>query len=203
MAEGGGKGALISAKIDMNSLVAGIRVVLCTIILCAGGYSAVIYAFAQIVTPATANGSLVVDPHGRVMGSHLIAQGFTNAAHLWPRPSAVDFNAAAAGGSNKSPTSGDLTDRARKTVAAYGASPDRPLPADLAAASGSGLDPHITEGSAIYQAPRIAKARGWPSARVEAMIRKHAFAPGGALTSGRIVNVLELNLALDGMESEP
>jgi len=79
----------------------------------------------------------------------------------------------------------------------YGATPDNPLPADLAAASGAGLDPHISEAGARYQVTRIAEARGLEPARVEALIRGAAIAPGGLLTRDRIVNVLELNLALD------
>jgi K+-transporting ATPase ATPase C chain len=71
------------------------------------------------------------------------------------------------------------------------------LPADLAAASGGGLDPHITERAALYQAERVAKARQLPLSRVEAFITQAAFAPGGAFTPNRLVNVLELNLALD------
>jgi K+-transporting ATPase ATPase C chain len=71
------------------------------------------------------------------------------------------------------------------------------LPPELAAASGGGLDPHISDRAALYQAERVAKARGLPQARVEELIQQHGFAPGGFLTPTRIVNVLELNLALD------
>jgi K+-transporting ATPase ATPase C chain len=73
----------------------------------------------------------------------------------------------------------------------------RPLPAELATASGGGLDPHITEHAALWQAGRVAAARGMPLAAVEQLIRQHAVAPGGLLTPDRLVNVLELNLALD------
>ncbi len=87
--------------------------------------------------------------------------------------------------------------RAQDLVKAYGATAGRPLPAELAAASGGGLDPHITEAGALYQAARVAGARGLPQTEVEDLIRQHAFAPGGILTPERLVNVLELNLALD------
>jgi K+-transporting ATPase ATPase C chain len=109
----------------------------------------------------------------------------------------VDYNAAAAGGSNKSPTSPDLTKRAEEIIPNYGATPENPLPAELAAASGAGLDPHISEHAALYQAKRVAEARGLPLSQVEAMIKDHAFSPGAFMTPDRLVNVLELNLALD------
>jgi K+-transporting ATPase ATPase C chain len=170
----------------MQSILTSLRLCAITLLVCCCGYPALILAFAQVTTPHTADGSLVAGPDGRVVGSSLIAQAFTGPRWFWPRPSAAGYNAAGAGGSNKSPTSSDLTERARQTVAAHGATAGRPLPADLAAASGGGLDPHITEAAALYQV-----------ARVEALVRQQAFAPGGFLTRDRIVNVLALNLALE------
>lgn len=181
----------------MKSLIASIRLVIVTLLICVAGYTALILGFAQIVTPHTAEGSLIKDKNGKIIGSHLIAQSFTNASYFWPRPSAVNHNAAGAGGSNKSPTSTNLTDRAQQLIEQYGASVAKQLPAELAAASGGGLDPHITEHAALYQVERVAKARGLPPAQVEALIKRQAFAPGGALTPDRLVNVLELNLSLD------
>lgn len=181
----------------MKSLIASIRLVIVTLLICVAGYTALILGLAQIVTPHTAEGSLIKDQAGKIIGSRLIAQSFTNASYFWPRPSAVNYNAAGAGGSNKSPTSTNLTDRAQQLIEQYGASVAKPLPANLAAASGGGLDPHITEHAALYQVERVAKARGLPPAQVEALIKNQAFAPGGALTPDRLVNVLELNLSLD------
>ena len=159
-----------------------------------------IWGIGRAVTPYTAQGSLVTAPDGTVVGSRLIAQNFTQPGYFWPRPSAVDYNGAGAGGSNKSPTSEDAHRAgASKSLARYGATPENPLPAELAAASGGGLDPHISERAALYQAPRVAEARGLPLPEVEALIREHRFAPGGFLTPDRLVNVLELNLALDQM----
>jgi K+-transporting ATPase ATPase C chain len=181
----------------MESLLASIRVVVTTMLICVAGYAAAIWAVGAAVTPLTAEGSLITTPDGKVIGSRLIAQKFTQPKYFWPRPSAVDYNAAGAGGSNKSPTSPDLTARATEIVAQYGASPEKPLPAELAAASGGGLDPHISEHAALYQAQRVAEARGLPQEQVDGLIRDHVFAPGGVLTPDRLVNVLELNLALD------
>jgi K+-transporting ATPase ATPase C chain len=179
------------------TLVTSLRLWAITLLVCCVGYPALILGFAQLFTPHTANGSLIQRADGTVVGSRLLAQAFTEPRWFWPRPSAVGYNAAGAGGSNKSPTSPDLTARAQQTVAAFGATPERPLPADLAAASGGGLDPHVTEDAALYQVARVAAARNLEPSRVEALVRRHAFAPGGFLTRERIVNVLELNLALE------
>jgi K+-transporting ATPase ATPase C chain len=181
----------------MEPWFASIRLVVATMLICVAGYAAVIWGIGQILTPYTAEGSLVTAADGTVIGSRLIAQKFTEARFFWPRPSAVDYNASAAGGSNKSPTSPDLTKRAEEIIPQYGATADNPLPPELAAASGAGLDPHISEHAALYQAKRVAEARGLPLSQVETIIREQAFAPGGFITPDRLVNVLELNLALD------
>ncbi len=181
----------------MQSLKASLRVTVATMLICVVGYAAVILGVAQVLRPETANGSLIRRPDGTIVGSRLIAQKFEQPGYFWPRPSAPDYNASGAGGSNKSPTSPDLTTRAAALVDLYGATPARPLPADLAAASGGGLDPHITAHAARYQAERVAGSRGLPLEKIEAMISQHAFSPGGPFTPDRLVNVLELNLALD------
>lgn len=183
----------------MQSIIAGLRIVAGTIVICVVGYVNVVLGIAQLVTPDTANGSLVTSADGAVIGSRLIAQNFTDPAYLWPRPSAAAYNGAGAGGSHKSPTSTDLTARAEELIARYDATPERPLPPELAAASGAGLDPHISDRAARYQAARVANARGVTHTRVESIIAERAFSPGGMLTSDRIVNVLELNLALDSL----
>jgi K+-transporting ATPase ATPase C chain len=186
----------------MQSFITSLRIAIVFMLVCVVLYAALILGIAQLFTPHTANGSLITLPgaDGSVLGSELIAQKFERPEYFWPRPSAVDYNGAGAGGSNKSPTSPDLTKRAEEIIAKYSATtaPGNPLPPELAAASGGGLDPHITERAAMYQAPRIAAARGLTQSQIEAIISEHAFAPGGFLTPDRIVNVLELNLALDG-----
>lgn len=183
----------------MQSLLASLRLTVATMAVCVVGYSAAVWAFAQGITPETANGSLITNAEGTVIGSSQVAQAFTQPGYFWPRPSAVDYNAAGAAGSNKSPTSEDVKTRGAEIVAAYGATVDNPLPADLAAMSGAGLDPHISEAGALYQVPRVAEARGLEVSAVEALVRQHTEAPGGFLMSGKIVNVLELNLALDAL----
>jgi K+-transporting ATPase ATPase C chain len=181
----------------MQSLIASLRVAAATIAVCVIGYTSLILGVARLFTPETADGSLLARADGSLLGSRLIAQKFTQPGYFWPRPSAVDYNGAGAGGSNKSPTSPELTARAEGLIAQHGATPERPLPPELAAASGGGLDPHLSEHAARYQAARVAAARGLPPERIEALIAEQAFAPGGPLTPDRLVNVLELNLALD------
>jgi K+-transporting ATPase ATPase C chain len=181
----------------MNAFVASLRLAAATLLVCVGAYTSLVLGFARLAAPDTATGSLLTRADGSVIGSRLIAQAFTEPRWFWPRPSAVAYAADAAGGSNKSPTSPELTERARRTVAAFGATAANPLPADLAAASGSGIDPHVTEAAALFQVPRVAAARGLPVAAVEALVRAHARPVGWFPGAERSVDVLELNLALD------
>lgn len=181
----------------MPLFIASLRIATATLLVCVAGYAFAIFAIARNVTPDAASGSLVAGPNGKLVGSRLIAQKFEQPRYFWPRPSAPDYNASAAAGSNKSPTSSDLTDRAKRIVEQYGATRVNPLPTELAAASGSGLDPHITEHAALYQAHRVSKARGVSRAVIEALVREHGSSPGGPLTADRLINVLELNLELD------
>lgn len=181
----------------LANLFASLRVTLGTLLVGSVGYPLLVLGVALVGNPEGAAGSLLARPDGTVLGSRLIAQGFTQPRYFWPRPSAVGYNAAGAGGSNKSPANPELTGRARDIAAAFGASAASPLPADLAAASGGGLDPHITEVAALYQVERVAAARGLAPATVREHVERSAFAPGGFLAPARIVNVLELNLALD------
>lgn len=181
----------------MQAILASLRIAIATMLVCVAGYSLVIWGAGRLLTPASADGSLLKGPDGKLVGSRLLAQKFEQPGYFWPRPSAVDYNGAGAGGSNKSPTSPELSERAAVIVSAYGASAERPLPAELAAASGGGLDPHISARAAFYQAQRVADARGLPVVEVEELITRHSFSPGGPFAPDRLVNVLELNLALD------
>ncbi|MCJ8140360.1 potassium-transporting ATPase subunit C [Falsirhodobacter halotolerans] len=181
------------------NLLSSLRIATLTLAICAGGYTTLVWAFAQGARPFTANGSILRDAAGAAVGSRQIAQGFTQAGYFWPRPSAADYDGMAAAGSNLSPAGADVRARAEETVARYGATSQAPLPADLATASGGGLDPHISEAAALYQVPRVAGARGRDAAAVQALVRSLAQAPGGPLTAGRIVNVLDLNRAIDNM----
>ncbi len=186
----------------MGSLISSIRLVVATMLICVVGYAAVIWGVGQVFTPDTAQGSIITGSDGKIVGSRLIAQNFTQPKYFWPRPSAAGkdgYDATSAAGSNKSPTSEDVKKRAEEMVARYGATEANPLPPELAADSGSGLDPNISAHAALYQAPRVAKARGMPEVKVASLIESYAFSPGGFLTPDRLVKVLELNMALDAL----
>jgi potassium-transporting ATPase KdpC subunit len=133
-----------------------------------------------------------------VIGSDLVAQPFASAGYFHPRPSAVDYKADAAGGSNLGPKNPDLRRVFAARAAALGATPERPAPVDLVTASGSGLDPHISPEAARYQLARVAAARHLPPDRVGALIDAHTERSRMFLFGApRRVNVLLLNLALD------
>jgi K+-transporting ATPase ATPase C chain len=172
-----------------------VRTAAVTLLVCSGLYALLILGVGQALAPESANGHLV-ERDGTVVGSRQVAQKFEAPHYLWPRPSAADFNGAAASGSNKSTTNPELTERAKGEIGRHGATAANPLPAELATASGAGLDPHISLAAALYQAPRVAEARGVAVADVERVItRQTTMLP---LASGtRLVNVLETNLALD------
>lgn len=182
----------------MTYFLPSLRLWAITLIVCVLGYSALVLGFAQMAAPFQANGSIIVQ-NGKPVGSRLIAQNFTQDRYFWPRPSAADYNGMGAMGSNLSPTSEKLVKRAAETVSRYAAAQDNPIPADLVAASGGGLDPHISLAGARYQANRVARARDLPVRDVEAVIDRLAFSPGGPLAPEPIVNVLDLNLALDSL----
>lgn len=174
-----------------------LRIFLATLLLCCIAYPGVILLAAWTLTPSSASASLLTDAQGQVIGSELIAQSFSRPEYFWSRPSAVDFNAAGAGGSNLSPAGPKLRARVEASLGALGGSEREPVPADLVTASGSGLDPDISLRAAEYQAARVARARGLSIESVNELIQAHARRPGGPVTPERIVNVLRLNIALD------
>jgi K+-transporting ATPase ATPase C chain len=191
----------------MKTLIAEFRVsILLTLllaVLCCGIYPVVVWAVAQGVFPHKANGSLV-EANGKVVGSSLLAQGFSSPAHFHPRPSAAGqgYDAADSGGSNLGPTSKKLIDgvrqRAAEFRAANGLRPEALLPVDAVTASASGLDPHISVDNARLQAGRVAKARGLPREEILRRIDVHTEPRSLMILGEPGVNVLMLNLDLDG-----
>ncbi|HWQ25665.1 MAG TPA: potassium-transporting ATPase subunit C [Chlorobaculum sp.] len=181
-------------------LATSLRIALVTLLLCSGIYPLIIFGFARVVVPDSASGSLIRDQGGKVVGSRLISQAFSKPGYFWPRPSAVKYDASAAGGSNLSPAGPEVRQRALQTVKDFGADSRRPLPADLASTSGSGLDPFITQRAALFQAPRVAGARGLALPDVETAIRRHAAGQQTFLSDEGLVNVLALNMELDSMQ---
>ena len=169
-------------------------------------YPAVVTAAAQVVFPSQANGSMIV-VDGKTVGSSLIGQFFDDPKYFWGRPSAAvssanpsGYDASNSAGSNLGPTSRQLIDEIQARVdAERAANGNGPVPVDLVTSSASGLDPNISPADAAYQVPRVAKARGMSEAAVQALVQKHTSGPVLWFLGEPTVNVLELNLDLDGL----
>ncbi len=191
----------------MKNLVAELRASIAATLLlaalCGGIYPVAVWAVGQVLFSGKANGSLVkVD--GKVAGSSLLAQGFTAPKYFHPRPSAAGqgYDAVHSGGTNLGPTSKKLIEDVKQRVAGYraenGLSSGTPVPADAATSSASGLDPHISVRNASLQAARVAKARGIGEKEVLAKVEAHTEGRSLGLLGEPRVNVLTLNLSLDG-----
>lgn len=173
------------------------------VLLC-GAYPLAIWAGAQALFPAKANGSLIVDRDGTVRGSALLAQNFSSDRYFQPRPSAAGtgYDATSSGGTNLGPTSQKLSDSIKAAVAAYrtanGLAADADVPADAVTSSASGLDPHISVANAFIQVARVAKARGLPADQVRALVAANTDGRDLGVLGEPGVNVLRLNVALDG-----
>lgn len=163
-------------------------------------YPLAMTGIGQALFPFQANGSLVRDGSGRVIGSAVVGQAFTSDRYFQTRPSAAGqgYDGLASSGSNLGPAAQALTDRVKPDVAKRQAEGvTGPLPADLVTASGSGLDPDLSPEAALAQAPRIAAVRGLPVERVRALVSERT--EGGAVLGAPHVNVLAMNRALDAL----
>jgi K+-transporting ATPase ATPase C chain len=166
------------------------------------GYPLVITGLAKIAFPRQAEGSLIYRD-GKLIGSTLIGQSFSDPKYFWGRPSATTpqpYNGLASSGSNLGPVNPALLDQVKANAKAlHDVDPDnrRLVPVDLVTASASGLDPDISPAAARYQAARVARARNLPLAQVEALIESHQRGRLLGFIGERRINVLELNLALD------
>jgi K+-transporting ATPase ATPase C chain len=163
-------------------------------------YHAFMWGVGQAAFRSQAEGSLVRRADGTIVGSRLIAQKFTRPEYFQPRPSAVDYNAAATGGSNYGPSNPDHLKAVRERLDAVtkqeGATPER-VPSEMVTASGGGMDPDIPPAAAALQSNRVARARGVPLERVRELVAAHTEGPTFGFLGRARVNVLELNLALD------
>jgi len=171
-------------------------------VLCGLVYPLVVTAIAHVAFPEQAAGSLVV-VDGKPVGSRLIGQSFTDPKHFWGRPSAtapMPYNGGGSGGSNQGPLNPALVAAVGARIAALRAADPgnaAPVPVDLVTASASGLDPHLSVAAAVYQAARVARARGLAEPKVRELIERHTERRWLGLLGEPRVNVLELNLELD------
>jgi K+-transporting ATPase ATPase C chain len=206
----------------MKHLRPALLLTLFFVVVAGFAFPAVVWAVGQGLFPNQARGSFVVDADGKVVGSALLGQAFTKPEYFHPRPSAAGagYDAANSGGTNLGPTSDKLVngidddpttkdvdetylgmkDLARAYREENGLPAGAILPADAATRSASGLDPDISPANARLQAPRVAKARGLSPARVRALVDEHTTARALGFLGEARVNVLALNLALDGLK---
>jgi K+-transporting ATPase ATPase C chain len=168
-------------------------------------YPLVVTGLAQLVFPRQANGSLIVQ-NGQAVGSTLIGQPFDDPKYFWGRLSATSpypYNAAASSGSNLGPSNPALLDEVKVRIAALKAADPantQPIPVDLVTSSGSGLDPNISVAAALYQLPRLARLRGLSESTLRRLVDQYTQGRTLGFLGEPRVNVLELNLALDGIK---
>jgi potassium-transporting ATPase KdpC subunit len=188
-----------------NNLKIAVLFTVVTTVVLGLGYPLLVTGLGQLLFPKQANGSLI-ERDGQVVGSRLIAQGFSGDKYFHPRPSAAGngYDPTASGGSNLGPTNQALVTRVQQDVAKWQQeNPGAAVPADLVTTSGSGLDPDISPANAEFQAPRVAKARRMNVEDVRRIVAKHTQARQWGIFGEPRVNVLELNLELDRGGARP
>jgi K+-transporting ATPase ATPase C chain len=185
-------------NITRNLLIAVLMTIVTTVLL-GVVYPLVVTGVAQVLFPAQANGQLI-QRDGKVVGSRIIGQAFSSPGYFRSRPSAAGtgYDAANSAGTNLGPTNKKLVDAVKAAVdAAKRENPVAPVPIDLVTSSASGLDPHISPAAAEFQVPRVARERGIPEDEVRRLVSVHAAGRQFGILGEPVVNVLELNLALD------
>ena len=193
----------------MKTFNIALRATIVTLVLTGLIYPFVMTGLAQVLFPWRANGSLVTDEKGQVVGSELIAQGFANPAYFQPRPSAAGekgYDATSSSGSNLGPTSKKLQDRIKDEIERLREeNPDAvgAIPAELVTTSASGLDPHLSPEAMLWQLPRVAKARGVAPDRVKAIVDSYVQGRTLGILGEPRVNVLMVNLALNRQFGRP
>ncbi|HEY0761414.1 MAG TPA: potassium-transporting ATPase subunit KdpC [Pyrinomonadaceae bacterium] len=185
----------------MKNLITAVLMTLVTTILLGLAYPLVVTGLAQVIFPDKANGQLIKNPDGVVIGSRLIGQPFSSPGYFRSRPSAAGANgydASASSGSNLGPTNQKLLDRVKADVEKLQAeNPGKPVPIDLVTTSGSGLDPHISPAAAEFQVPRVARERSMSEDELRQIVTAHTEGRQFGFLGEPRVNVLELNIDLD------
>jgi K+-transporting ATPase ATPase C chain len=187
----------------MKTIIVALRATVVTLVLTGLLYPFVMTGLAQVLYPWRANGSLMTDEKGQIVGSELIGQGFASPAYFQPRPSAAGekgYDATSSSGSNLGPTSKKLQDRINddlKRLKEQNPDAAAPVPAELVTASASGLDPHLSADAMLWQLPRVAKARGVAAERVKAVVDSNVEGRTFGILGEPRVNLLIVNLALD------
>jgi potassium-transporting ATPase KdpC subunit len=184
-------------------LITSVLMTIATTILLGLIYPLVVWGLAQVLFHDKANGQ-IISRDGEAIGSRLIAQPFTSAKYFHPRPSAAGsgmfYDAANSGGTNYGSTNQKLIDRVKADAATlHTENPQQPIPVDLITTSASGLDPEISPAAAEFQIPRVARERGMSESALRDLVQKHTYQRDLGLFGEPRVNVLELNLALDGL----
>jgi potassium-transporting ATPase KdpC subunit len=182
-----------------KNLITAILMTVATTILLGIVYPLIVTGLAQLIFPKQANGQLI-QKDGRMIGSSIIAQGFSSPGYFHPRPSFAGngYDPTSTNGSQLGPTNQKLIDRVKGDVAnAQPENPSTTVPIDLVTGSGSGLDPHITPATAEFQLPRVAKERGTTVEQLRTLVQKHTQDRQFGFLGEARVNVLELNLELD------
>jgi K+-transporting ATPase ATPase C chain len=189
----------------MKNFVTAVLMTLVTTILLGLAYPLVVTGLAQVIFPDKANGQLIRNADGAVIGSRLIGQQFSSTGYFRSRPSAAGANgydASASSGSNLGPTNQKLIDRVKADVEKLQAeNPGKPVPIDLVTTSGSGLDPHISPAAAEFQVPRVARERGMSEGELRQIVATHTEGRQFGFLGEPRVNVLELNLDLDNRKA--
>jgi len=194
-------------KTILKETLTSILATLVFAILLCGLYPVAIWGISQLLFPHPANGSLIESSDRKIVGSEWLGQNFTSAKYFHPRPSSAGsgYDAANSSGSNLGPTSQKLIDAVKQRVADYrkenGLADDVLVPGDAVTGSGSGLDPHISPKNAALQVSRVAKERGLSPDDVRSEIDKAMDRPSLGILGDAGVNVLKLNVALDGRSS--
>jgi K+-transporting ATPase ATPase C chain len=188
----------------MKQIMPALRLFAILMVLTGIIYPVAVTALAQLFFPKEAEGSILYDKGGNLTGSSLIGQPFSDTKYFWSRPSAtgdLPYNPLASGGSNLGPTNKVLIDQiANRTQMLKSSGIQAPVPSDLVETSASGLDPHISMQSALVQIPRVAGARNLSEEAVRKLVDEHVEERQFGFLGEQRINVLELNLALDGMK---